>query len=197
MGWPEPEMTIRLTSVERRIRPTVPGARLARQASTESRRQHGPRSRPECAGGQASQLARHRARQGLLRHPQAVLADRKEITDLALRRLFLACSDADLRRGCHRRLPPRLRVGSGFRLGRRALVHGIFRFVAHTLSWLIWKDRPSSVFFTGPAPVRGGGIPEGANVGPDEAASTTNQADIRGLPRAEPHDRGSSGAASV
>jgi hypothetical protein len=40
-------------------------------------------------------------------------------------------------------------------------------------------------------------IPEGADVGPDEAASTTNQADIRGLPEAEPHDRGSSGAASV
>ena len=62
---------------------------------------------------------------------------------------------------------------------------------------LIWKDRPSSVFFTGPAPVRSGVIPEGADGGPDEAASTTNQADIRGLPEAEPHDRGSSGAASV
>jgi hypothetical protein len=32
----------------------------------------------------------------------------------------------------------------------------------------------------------------------DEAVATTNQADMRGLPvKAEPHDRGSSGAASV
>jgi hypothetical protein len=62
---------------------------------------------------------------------------------------------------------------------------------------LIWKDRPSSVFFRGPAPSWSGVIPEGADVGSDEAASTTNQADMRGLPGAEPHDRGSSGAASV
>jgi hypothetical protein len=61
---------------------------------------------------------------------------------------------------------------------------------------LIWKDRPSSVFFHGSGSVRRM-VPEGADVGPDEAASTTNQADIRGLPGAEPHDRGSSGAASV
>jgi hypothetical protein len=53
------------------------------------------------------------------------------------------------------------------------------------------------VFFMSPAPSRKGVIPEGADVGPDEAASTTNQADMRGLPGAEPHDRGSSGAASV
>src|SRR4029453_2118584 len=51
--------------------------------------------------------------------------------------------------------------------------------------------------FMGPAPSWSGVIPEGADVGPDEAASTTNQADMRGLPGAEPHDRGSSGAASV
>ena len=63
---------------------------------------------------------------------------------------------------------------------------------------LIWKDRPSRVFFMSPAPSRKGVIPEGADVGPDEAASTTNHADMRGLLRgAEPHDRGSSGAASV
>ena len=39
--------------------------------------------------------------------------------------------------------------------------------------------------------------PEGAGSHSSRAASTTNQADIRGLPGAEPHDRGSSGAASV
>jgi hypothetical protein len=53
------------------------------------------------------------------------------------------------------------------------------------------------VFFMDPAPRWSGVIPEGADVGPDEAASTTNQADIRGLPEAEPHERGLSGAASV
>jgi hypothetical protein len=62
---------------------------------------------------------------------------------------------------------------------------------------LMWKDRPSSVFFMGRTPPLRRVVPEGADVGPDEAASTTNQADIRGLPGAEPHDRGSSGAASV
>src|SRR5439155_14021121 len=42
-------------------------------------------------------------------------------------------------------------------------------------------------------------IPEGDETAlSDEAAATTNQADMRGLPvKAEPHDRGSSGAASV
>jgi hypothetical protein len=53
------------------------------------------------------------------------------------------------------------------------------------------------VFFMSPTPSRSGVIPEGADVGHDEAASTTNQADMRGWPEAEPHDRGSSGAASV
>lgn len=44
-----------------------------------------------------------------------------------------------------------------------------------SLFQLIWKDRPSSVFFMSPAPAWSGVSPEGADVGPDEAASTTNQ----------------------
>jgi hypothetical protein len=41
-------------------------------------------------------------------------------------------------------------------------------------------------------------IPEGATALSEQAAATTNQTDMRGLPRgAEPHDRGSSGAASL
>jgi hypothetical protein len=61
---------------------------------------------------------------------------------------------------------------------------------------LIWKDRCQEV----PRFIRNRRlIPEGDRAAlSDGAAATTNQADMRGLPaRAEPHDRGSSGAASV
>jgi hypothetical protein len=41
-------------------------------------------------------------------------------------------------------------------------------------------------------------FPKALGLADDGAASTTNQADIRGLPgRVEPHDTASSGAASV